>query len=330
MSAGPARVTTHALQDGQVEELKKESVHLFRPDHTEIEGPDLIWIDVVNPGEAEATYLRDQLGLHPLAVEDSLRGRQRPKIDAYDHYSFMVFFAARVNHSRSRMALHEVHLFLAPHAIITVHQHDIPEISETLALWKVGPARWQDGPSLAHALIDRMVDNYFPLVEHFSDKIEGFEEQVFLEMPDVSMQRVIEMRRELVYFRRILGPERDVLSNLLRRELPVMKPELVPYYQDIHDHILRVAEEMDTLRELLAGLLEIQASNVGRQLNQTMRTLTAWSIILMTTTLVAGIYGMNFIHMPELAWRYGYLGAIVVMLVAGLILFRYFHRRRWL
>lgn len=289
-----------------------------------------VWIDIVHPGEPEAAFLRDDLKMHPLAVEDCLRGRQRPKIDNYPGYSFVVFYATAINPARARMALNEIHLFLARDFIITVHTHPIPEVQEVIGMCSELPGRWKQSTEVAHAILDRITDRYFPLVEHFSSRIEGFEEEVFLETPNASLERVGQLRRELIHFRRVLGPERDVLSQMVRRELPFVRPELIPYFQDVHDHILRATEEVDTLRDLLAGLIEILASTTARQLNQTMQTLTAWSIILMTMTLVAGIYGMNFVFMPELQWELGYFAALGAMVALGLVLGGYFTRKGWL
>ena len=135
---------------------------------------------------------------------------------------------------------------------------------------------------------------------------------------------------EMVLFRRIVAPQRDVLSTLLRRDLPFLRPELQPYLQDVHDHTIRVTEEIDALRELLSALLEAEFSTSAVELNQTMRVLTAWSIILMSMTLVAGIYGMNFTVMPELNWRFGYPWSLVLMAAIGLGIAQFFKRKQWL
>ncbi|HUE95916.1 MAG TPA: magnesium/cobalt transporter CorA [Longimicrobiaceae bacterium] len=289
-----------------------------------------VWVEIAAPTETEAKYLRDELGMHHLAVEDCLRGRQRPKIDHYAGYSFLVYYATRLNPARSRVALNELHLFLGRGFLITVHSHEIPEIEEVIAACREAPARRSDSIAVAHALLDAITDRYFPLIEHFSNRIEGFEEQVFLEMPTTSMEKVADLRRELIHVRRVLAPQRDVVSLLVRRDLPFIRAELLPYFQDVHDHILRATEEVDTLRDLLTGLIDIYGSSSARQLNQTMRTLTAWSIILMTMGLVAGVYGMNFRRMPELEWGWGYAFALVLMLGLGGWLLRYFRTRQWL
>lgn len=144
------------------------------------------------------------------------------------------------------------------------------------------------------------------------------------------MQDILGLRRELVLFRRVVGPERDMLGDVLRRDLPIISPELIPYFMDVRDHAMRIAEELDVLRELLAASLEGHLSISSNQLNITVRMMTAWSIILMSLAVVAGIYGMNFRHMPELLWRYGYFFVLGFMATLGLSLFWIFKRKDWL
>ena len=292
--------------------------------------PPLVWVDVLNPGDAEAAYLRDELGLHPLAVEDCVRGRQRPKLDRYPGYFFLVIYAASINPERQRMALKELHVFLGERFIITVHDDRIDEIGEVVARWRAAPAQLTQIGAIAHRLLDAVVDDYFPVLEHFAERTERLESQVFAAADADEVSRILMLRHELVIFRKVVAPQREVLSTLLRRDLPFLKPDLVPYFQDVHDHTIRVTEEIDSIRELVSVLLDAQMSFSTKQLNQTVRMMTAWSIILMSMTLVAGVYGMNFVAMPELRWRWGYAFALVMMAIIGLTLVGYFRRRRWL
>ncbi|MEX2584113.1 MAG: magnesium/cobalt transporter CorA [Gemmatimonadota bacterium] len=288
------------------------------------------WVDILGPRDADAAYLRDQLTMHPLAVEDCLRGRQRPKIDRYPGYFFVVFYAANINAERGRMALNEMHLFIGTTFIITVHDQPTPEIGEVIAAWRHNPARHVDSGSAAHAVLDAVTDNYFPVMEHFSNRLEEMEQRIFAGDADASMQQAIQFRHEMILLRRILAPQRDVLSSIVRRDLPFIHPELVPYFQDVHDHTLRVTEEIDAFRDLVTGLIEVQTSNAANRLNRTMQMLTGWSIILMSMGLIAGIYGMNFAYMPELEWSGGYFGALAMMVVVGVTLLGLFRRRDWL
>ncbi|HEX8392894.1 MAG TPA: magnesium/cobalt transporter CorA [Longimicrobium sp.] len=290
--------------------------------------PPLVWIDIAAPGAAEGEFLRDQMGFHPLAVEDTVRGRQRPKIDRYHGYFFLVVYAAHVNPTRERMALNELHAFIGHNYVVTVHDHRIHELTEVLARWRATPERFRNPGGLAHAILDLVVDNYFPVLDHFSERVGQLEEGT-VDQIGSGMQQVLGMRRELVLFRRMVGPERELIGSLLRRDIPFLQPELLPYFQDVHDHAIRVAEEIDTLRDLLTGAMEGQISLSGHQLNETMRVMAAWSIILMAMAWIAGVYGMNFEIMPELHWRYGYLWAIGSMVGVGTLLFYYFRRKHW-
>lgn len=290
----------------------------------------LVWIDVASPGEAEADFLRDRLHFHPLAVEDCIRGRQRPKLDRYPGYYFMVLYSATINAERNRMALHEVHLFLGRRYIVTVHDHKITEFAEVLARWRAAPAAFRNVGTIAHAIVDAVIDDYFPILDHFADRVEELEAGVFHGDTSAALDHILALRRELTLFRKVVGPERDLLSTMLRRDLPFVSPDLVLYFQDVHDHSLRVVEELDTLRDLLSAALEGQLSIASNQLNVTMRVMAAWSIILMAMAWIAGIYGMNFRLMPETQWALGYPLAIVLMLIVGSGLFVYFRRRHWI
>jgi magnesium transporter len=290
----------------------------------------LVWFDIACPREPEAEFLRDRMHFHPLAVEDCVRGRQRPKLDRYPGYYFLVMYSAAINPKRDRMALHEVHLFLGRRYMVTVHDHRIAEFGEVLARWRTNPGDFATVGVLAHAVMDTIVDHYFPVIDHFSDRVEEMEAAIFEGSREpAGLESLLNVRREMTLFRKVLGPQRDVVSTLLRRDLPFLSADLSLYFQDVHDHMMRVVEEIDTLRDLLTGAMEAQLSVASNHLNVTMRVMAAWSIILMAMALIAGIYGMNFRIMPELAWRFGYEWALGMMLVLGLVLLVYFRRQHW-
>jgi magnesium transporter len=310
----------------------EEAIELVRrPNGSEHPVTPLVWIDVQNPDDAAATILRDRLNFHPLAVEDCIRGRQRPKLDRYPGYFFLVLYTTRVNPARDRTALTELHVFLGERYIVTVHDHKVKEVGEVLARWRAAPSRCDGVGALAHALMDAVVDNYIPVLNHFAERAERVENAVFNQVNEAdNMQQILGLRRELASLRRVVAPERDVLSTLLRRDLPFFGPELMPYFQDVYDHAIRATEEIDTLRDTLSVILDAHLSASSNQLNQTVRMMTAWSIILMTMAWIAGIYGMNFERMPELQWRFGYGWALGMMVLIGSALVLFFRRRRWL
>ncbi|HLM68963.1 MAG TPA: magnesium/cobalt transporter CorA [Longimicrobium sp.] len=300
------------------------------PKGREEKDPPLVWIDIAAPGAPEAEFLRTEMDFHPLAVEDTVRGRQRPKIDRYPGYFFLVMYAARINQDRGRMALNELHAFIGANYVVTVHDHRIEELTEVLARWRGSPDRFRAPGVLAHAVLDLVVDGYFPVLDHFSERVAELETGVTEQRRGEEMQTVLGMRRELALFRRMVGPERELIGSLLRRDIPFLQPEMIPYFQDVHDHAIRVAEEIDTLRDLLNGAMEGQLSLASMNLNETMRLMAAWSIILMAMAWIAGIYGMNFDRMPELHWGYGYAWALILMVTVGTVLFFYFKRKDWI
>ena len=330
----PARVDCYRAGPGGLESIaRSEAAELIKCAPVTLETKKelpLVWIDILNPAEKEAVFLRNELGMHPLAVEDCVRGRQRPKIDRYPGYFFLVFYSTRINLERRRMALNEIHLFLGSSFLITVHDQEVPELRSVIETWKQRAQRNDDSGTAAHALLDAIVDNYFPVTEHFSNRLESLEDEIFTSAPSTTLQSAIHLRQEMLLLRRVLAPERDVLSSLVRRDLPFVRPELVPYFADVHDHVLRVTEEIDSFRDLISTLLEVQSSNAANQLNQTMRTLAGWSIILMSMALIAGIYGMNFDYMPELHTQWGYFGALLLMAAIGGALLAVFRKREWL
>lgn len=287
------------------------------------------WLDIVAPAEEDAKFLRETLGFHPLPVEDALFGKQFPKIERYPGYLFMVLYAARINPERNRPAFYELHCFVGRQYLVTVRQESMREVRHVMARWRGAAEHFPSVGHLTHALADALVDSYFPMVDHFSARVAATESEVY-EKPQEAMQNIMSLRRELLRFRGLMGPTRDVLTSMLRRDLPFLNPDLLPYFMEVRDHAVRVSEEIDMLRDLLSTAVEAQFTVTSNQLNQTMRMLTAWSIILMSSTLVAGIYGMNFVLMPELEWRHGYPMALGLMLaIAGLLLL-FFKRRRWI
>jgi len=290
---------------------------------------EIVWIDIVRPSEVDGNFLRQGLGFHPLAVEDCMHGMQTPKLERYPGYFFLVMYAARINPERNRPAFYELHCFVGSHFLVTVRHESVREVRELMARWRAAPRHYAAVGHLAHGLADAIIDSYFPMIDHFSARVAATETEAY-EQPEDAMAHIMSLRRELLRFRGVVGPTRDVLASLLRRDLPFINPELMPYFQDVRDHSVRVTEEIDMLRDLLSTAVEAQFTVTSNQLNQTVRMMTSWSIILMSMSLIAGVYGMNFVHMPELDWRYGYFGALAAMGAVGIALVLFFRRRRWL
>jgi magnesium transporter len=183
---------------------------------------------------------------------------------------------------------------------------------------------------LTYLLIDSIVDDYFPLLDRLSDRIDELEDQIFGEFQPDTIQQIFRIKKQLLFLRRAVAPLRDVFNTLLRREQPLFSHETSTYFQDVFDHLIRVADTIDTMRDMLGSTMDAYLSVSSNRMNMVMKRLTAISAILMSVTLVAGIYGMNFSYMPELGWRYGYVGTLGSMLIIAMAIYLYFRRIDWL
>ncbi len=290
----------------------------------------IVWVDANDPTGEDFAELAKEFNFHPLAIEDCRLAHQRPKIEEYSNCYFIVLYEAELLED-GEIELRELNLFLGKNFLVTAHSRPIKAVAEAEKLWRVWVEDNENQTGLlAHLLIDHIVDEYMTLLDVLSDRIDDIEDRIFGEFQAGSLQEVFRMKKQLLFLRRAVGPLRDVFNKLLRRELPIFTRETLIYWQDIYDNLNRVAEMIDTLRDLLASTVDAYLSVSGHRMNVTMRWLTSVSTILMSVTLIAGIYGMNFDFMPELGWRYGYVGVLLAMLGLALALYFYFRRIKWL
>lgn len=340
--------TLHVCQSGvfcAVDDLTAISEHLKEPDTT-------VWLDLEAPDAAEIALLTDEFAFHPLAIEDAVRDHERPKVDAYPSYYLFVFYSASYNglttnggHGPApappplrggqderdpQIDLRQLSLFVGRNFIVTIHRRPIKQVVDTIARWHT-----PDSPightvaGILHSLLDAIVDDYFSLMDQVVDWVEDLEDIIFSRFREGAIEEIFGLKKDLLLLRRVVAPERDVMNVLLRQETRVFKPEAIIYMQDVYDHLVRVTDSIDTYRELLSSALDSYLSLQSNQLNQLVKTLTLSSIILMACALIAGIYGMNFAHMPELAWPWGYPFALALMLATGLGLALFFKSRKW-
>jgi len=304
-----------ALGDVQLHDI---SDLLSRPD-------ELIWIDVRSPTEDDLQLLQSEFGFHPLAMEDVARLRQRPKVDLYEGYLLIFFYSLARDAESEVVVLTQLGIFVGKNYVVTVHDRPIPELDQTSERWSrnVELIGQRTISLLVYSILDAIVDNYFPIL----DDLEAY---VVRTLSNEAQQEIFRLKKELVTIRRVVAPERDVLNVLLRRDLPMFEPAVIAYFQDVYDHIIRVTDAVDTYRDLLSSALEFHLSLASNRLNQIMKTLTASSIILMSMTLIASVYGMNFVHMPELKWHIGYVWALGMMVLVGTSMAALFRRFDWL
>ena len=320
-------ITVNAFTDG-----KGGQDSLPLAEISEVLGDDckLLWVDGASPSPEDLRQIGEEFGFHPLALEDAARRHQRPKLDQYDGFIFIVFYGLTIADGRPRT--HELNLFVGHNYLVTVHDGSVAAISETAERWRRNVA--QSGNRgiglLVHSLLDALVDGYFPVVDDLAERIEDLEAAIFERRDPGAQEAIFQFKKDLLAIRRLMAPERDVMNVLVRRESPVFDDEHIVYFQDVYDHILRVTDALDTYRDLLSSALDASLSATSNRLNQVMKTLTASSIILMSMTLVASVYGMNFDHMPELHWLLGYPWALGLMTAIGVSVFAIFRRIDWL
>jgi magnesium transporter len=326
----PGEIHCYAQRDSGLQNVPlAEAVAEFRAAKEKRAVAPRLWIDVICPGPTEESFLRDQLGLHQLAVEDCMRGRQRPKLDLYRGYVFVVSYVAHMNRERGRTALEELHVFVGEGWIVTVADHKLEIIGDVIARWRSHANVYVSTGSLAHALLDAVVDGYLPVIDHLGVHVDEIEHQILSDDSEDRMPALLELRHEVATTRRVLSPLHDIVRSLIRPDAGLLDETLSPYFQDVLDHVKRETEELDALRETLAATLTAYLSISANKLNHTLRIMAAWSIILMAMAWLAGIYGMNFDFMPELNWRFGYVWALALMLATGGGLIVYFRRRGW-
>jgi len=309
---------------------RAREVFLDQPDSLEPREGEFLWIGLFEPNEAELRTLQDRFDLHPLAVEDALSARQMPKVDVYGEQLFIVAKTAHLE--TDHIAYGETDIFLGPRHIITVRHGSARAHNELRAQLEASPTLLAHGGDyVLHAVLDFIVDGYLPIVDSIEEEIQLMERHAldaFLSRAEVT--KIFTLRRELMKFRKLLGPMEQVASHLEHHDVPCVDSEVRLYFRDVRDHIQRVAALVEGLRDVLSSVFEISTLMEQQRQGAITRQLAAWAAILAVPTAIAGIYGMNFEHMPELRWKYGYflvLGAIT--LICGL-LYRRFKRAKWL
>jgi len=296
-------------------------------------GPgDLVWVDLENPTPEEADVLKDYFQFHPLAVEDTLVEIQYPKLDVYPDYIFLVLHGINYMKDTKEFTTAEIDVFLGKQFLITHHDHRMRSVRDMRQRILADPPLMSVGLDVVmQAMLDKVVDHYFPELEKLEDRIEEVEAELFDPSPSREvLHKILDLKRDLMHLKRIVYPQREVFNRLSRDEIAFIRPSTRLYFRDTYDGLFRMTDIADSYRDLLTGLLDIYMSSVSNSLNETMKILTLISTICIPMTVVAGIYGMNFRFMPELNWRYGYFFSIGLMLAIGLGMFLFFKRKKWI
>ena len=293
-------------------------------DLTEASGSP-VWVDVLRADEATLKAISMHFPLHPLAMEDCLHFPQRPKLDVYEDSTFLIWLMPALPDGAGIVST-ELDVFLGREHLITVHPEPIVMVDKVAA--HVGEYLRRGVEWTLHGILDLAVDAMFPLVESLADELEEIEDLMLVDAKSEHLERLYGAKRALVQLHKVVGPERDAIRGLARLEAFVA-PDAYMYFQDIGDHLARVADSVDTYREVASGTMDIYLSSVSNRMNLIMKQLTVIATIFMPLTLISGIYGMNFRYMPELEWRFGYFGVLGGMLVIVVLMLWFFKRRKW-
>jgi magnesium transporter len=318
-------------------------VHVFREGReltdvpvaelSEVRGePDtLVWADVVSGTPEELAEMGHEFDIHPVALEDCHHQRkQRPKVEEYPGHVLLVAYAAKPGADGQHVALHELDLVAGSNFLVSFHAGRPIDAESVARRVKAHPELAREGAGfLLYVVLDELVDSFFPTLDGIGERVEDLEEAVFAGSGDVQNQ-IFALRKDLIAVRRVAGPMRDAMIVLLRRDLGLFSREAQRYLQDIYDHLIRVVESVEDYQDLAAGALEASLTVASSRVNMVARNLTAYAAIFAVITMISGIYGMNFVHMPELGWRFGYAWAVGLMAVGAGGLWLYFKRKGWL
>jgi len=291
----------------------------------------VVWLDLSSPDHAELELVANEFGLHVLAVEDALDKQQRPKLDVYPTHIFISAYSARFDDVSGELATSEVAAFVTDHALITVRKDRQFDIDAVVARWDAAPQMASHGVGfLLHGFLDQLVDSHFESVQTLDEAIEGLEDLLFDGGRRTSevQRRSFEVRKSLVLLRRVLLPMREVVNSVMRHNIALVDTEMMPYYQDLYDHVLRAYEWTESLRDLVATILETHLTIQGNQLNLIMKKVTSWAAIIAVPTAITGFYGQN-VPYPGFAQASGFIMSTSLTIILSVGLYILFKRRDW-
>jgi magnesium transporter len=298
-----------------------------------------VWIGLQQPTEADLATVAEEFGLPDLAVEDAVKAHQRPKLEVYDGVLFAVMKPVRYVDSDEMVQVEEIALFLGKHFVVSVRHGSTTVLARVRSELDGGhfPSQLHGPTAVLHRAADLIVDEYMEVTKSIDDDVAEIEAQVFGERGADHAERIYKLKREVLEFRRAVLPLAEPLHRLMAGTVPGVDPEAKEYFRDVHDHVLRAADEIERHDRLLSDILQanvarvsVQQNAVAVRQNADMRRISAWAAIGLVPTGIAGIYGMNFQNMPELTWHYGYFMALGAIVAACVVLFTLFKRNGWL
>jgi len=292
---------------------------------------DFVWVGLHDPGAAELDEVARVFSLHPLAVEDALHAHQRPKLERYDDALFLVLKTLWYVDEHDAVETGEINIFVGQDYVLTVRHGEGTELHSARRDLETRSQVLGHGPSsVVYAVCDWVVDSYESVAAALAVDVDEVEESVFSGLRTNDSARIYALKREIAEVRRAVSPLRDPMQRFAGGSVPGVDKDTAPFFRDVADHVIRVSESIDTLDGLLSTAFDAHLAQISVQQNNDMRKISAWVAIAAANTLIAGVYGMNFRHMPELDWVYGYPVVLLVMVASAVALYRLFKRSGWL
>ncbi len=309
----------------RIAEIQSNEIHAYigRPDC-------FVWVALHDPDVETLDQMQEEFGLHPLAVEDARHGHQRPKIEEYGDSLFAVLHMIELDGHELRVG--EVDIFVGPNYVLSVRNRAEKGFQDVRARCEREPELLRNGSGyVLYALMDAVVDRYFPVLEALEDELEGIEERIFDNVsPQKNIEALYALKQRLITMKHAVTPLLESVGNLTGGRVPSVCGGLREYFRDIYDHLLRLNQEAEYIRDTIGTAISVNLSMITLQENETMKRLAAYAALIAVPTLIAGIYGMNFAHMPELTWQYGYGLSIGVMAAIDAVIFYRLRKAKWI
>jgi magnesium transporter len=324
------RITIIDYDEVQFQEIEASTVEDCFPFKDK---PTVTWINIEGIHQVELLEgIGGCFGLHPLVLEDILNTGQRPKVEDFGDYIYIVLKMLYTEEENGEIAEEQLSIILGPTFVISFQEGggDVFDPIRERIRNGIGRVRKAGADYLAYSLLDSIVDNYFIVLEKLGERIEFLEEELVADPTTETLHIIHALKRDMIFLRKSVWPLREIISVLERGESALIQESTLIYLRDVYDHTIQVIDTVETFRDMVSGMLDIYLSSVSNRMNEVMKVLTIIATIFIPLTLIAGIYGMNFQYMPELGWRWGYPMVWLVMLVVGALMLVYFRRKRWL